>query len=274
MNSTDNYFDAEKLFRRYFISRAKDYLRSMTDEKYWLGVKSDIDKWVKNFDGIREGEYIAMRIICNMIVYSETDVAKLVDAGLRELYKENLVKCQIDNDFRLRVQECEHIVKEIHTKTILCPLEVDAAPTQSSHALLRVMKNRSKRADECKVYSLSEIESIQKGSVGQLVVVDDWIGSGKQVETFMKRKVGNNDNIVEFCKEKNIQLIFLFLAGYKKSIEEIEKKGIKVICMESIDDSHSLFKNGSSCWKNEEERVNIKSILDAYSNRRGIKIYG
>ena len=266
-------------FKDLYIDEAKKYVKYLSENG--LGAVDDkkLEAWKDNFDGITGGEYICMRILCNLICYSRSDIRGLIRYNVMRLIQDFILKEQIKNRFCLREHNIEKYARDVLSKMIFIPLAVDNDPCGSSNSMGRMM---TQEITGLSVKNLNEaIKSIEKKEVTDIIVFDDCIGSGEQLGKFRSKRLEptSSTTLEDYCKNNGTNICYFYLIGYKKAIEEIRSQGIKVYCAELIDDTHRLFHNSSECWRKEPgyssgEVDFIKMIIDDYMKDSGTSYEG
>jgi len=122
--------------------------------------------------------------------------------------------------------------------------------------------------------------AITSGAFSRIVIVDDCVGSGQQLETFWNSQTvtdgGTLFPIGEFCKKHSVKANYLTLFGYNKNIERLQKDltGLDVFCARLLSDEHRAFNNHSYIWDDEEELQKALNLFAALCETAGIPLYG
>ena len=105
-----------------------------------------------------------------------------------------------------------------------------------------------------------------------LIFVDDFIGSGSQIITCLKKQIKSDGNtFIGLCKEYNITILYCPLVSTKLGLERIHNfsKNLIILPVHVLGSSYNVFAENSLCWKGELRENGIK-VIEVTSRRAGI----
>lgn len=265
------------------INKYRAYVNFMLDAHQWSGLeRADICDWISNFKGLPKDELLLVyKLLTNIIYYSEKDIINILSNAIyNTLYSQDILQEQIKADFGLSQQKLSTIIKEKINNTYFIPLLRDAAPHESANYITRLLV-QNEIIDGNQSMFLDKLgKKLSKNPVANIVLTDDCIGSGKQLETFWnclaKVKINGKESLLkEYCKEKKINVTYLVLAGYDNTINRMEKElNINICCMRKLSDNQRVFQDDSYVWKDNAERNRAYSLLDKIAKEQNIKLLG
>lgn len=147
----------------------------------------DFTKWLRNFPD-DAGKYIAAYLADRLIFYSEHDVKALLayayDETLRQLALMKW-KPELGHPHERLDAEWLRVFEEVRKTALVCPAVTDS-PAASGYPMVRYLRDMGK-VQESQMCVLQEIESrLRSGRYSALILVDDLLGSGTQVEEFWR----------------------------------------------------------------------------------------
>lgn len=228
----------------------------------------DIDGWLKNF-GDRES--IGRLILDNTIFYTEEQMKSytlnIVNQLKTELYEREMQKLkgkyQDDDYFNEKWKEYKKTIKII-------PADTEEEAGGSQHLVAR--KYRSCLGGE----TTAKVGSIQKeceNGVRELIFVDDFSGTGKQMDDFLSTQVSVQEKEIQigrlteyFPKVKVSVAVYVI---HKEALKRLEKfKAINVRYVDLVDEDLNLLNENCVIYrgkdKNEVQEI-IKYLTDLRS---------
>ena len=265
-------------------NKYKSYIDFMLSQQQWSGItKEDVDNWLNNFKGLNPTEMLLVyKLLANLIYYSEKDIISALKEGINNnLFQNIILQKQKDSCFNLSIQALSNIVKDELQKSCFTPLLDSGKPHESANYIARLLVQQGFIDQKQSLFLADIVTPIMSGVYTRLVIVDDCIGSGNQLRTFLREtaKVMVDDvelNLCDFCKQHNIIINYLALFGYKKSICELkeEMNDLNIFCVRILTDKHRVFKEGSYIWEDIMELEAAKKLFRNLTDERQIPLLG
>jgi hypothetical protein len=199
--------DSQKLIDANKLSREKAIF--YIDSKFWSKPSiSELDNWLNNFKTSEE-KYCAYKLINRLVYYSESDIIRLLDFTLYEkIFKRRLLNLEIESQFSISKKELQSLKNDFKNDLRIIPLST-GDQSESSLAILRHLTNDLGISNSL-IINFSNSKSEDLENCKNLIIVDDFIGSGTQIKTFW-----NTQEIVIDGKR-------MFLNQIKKMFPNIE----------------------------------------------------
>lgn len=259
-----------------YIDRCSLFFDFLFRKRQWSGIgSSDYTRWLNNFNQIENGKYIAMRILDSLLYYSENDLLKMLDDTIMSIFEKDVVlPLQISRNFSCLPSEIEYTVIDAISKSIVMPsIEDFMDPGASGPEVIRTVRNHFRpqiQTTFCDKLSPS-------ANYDRIIIVDDCIGSGDQCETFWtSAQIQGGKLLREWANETGVKVYYLALVGYKNAVLWLQKEysDISIVCAEYVDDTHQIFTETSTCWKDKEEREWAAEELKKHARENGISLLG
>ncbi len=269
--------------KRIYINKCKSYIEFMLTQQQWSGLKKeDIERWIKNFNDINlDEEYIIYKLLTNLIYYSESDVLDALKEGVNiRLFYSNILQKQLDSGFQTSQNALRDIYKQELKKSCFIPLLDSNKPHESANYISRqlVQNGMIETTQSMFLHQIVEYDKIYNFT--NLIIVDDCVGSGQQLETFWRTatiKDGTSEKLLrKYCSEKNICAKYLTLFGYSSNIQRLSKlfDDLQIVCVRSLEDSLRVFNQNSYIWDSSEERANAIKLFSEYTSQNNVSLYG
>lgn len=163
---------------------------------------------------------------------------------------------------------------------LVVPLQDEGIPSESSHAVARIIKQEGIVAAGNMVFPRDLLTRLK--GIHTVAVVDDHVGSGTQIEDFWtkpQRFDGARDRIALrklAAALPKLSFSFIVFAGVKESLARLRAgyADIEIVCPEVIDDRHRVFSGDSQIWRDQEERDHAKSALERVCGPAGVPLVG
>ena len=165
------------------MEKYKQYI----DVQWWNGIeKRDIENWIRNFGASKK---IAELILDNVIFYNISQlksytrflISKLQEKVYVEVMKENRFSYVDDS---LLFERWNEYLK----KTNFLPAAKKNDPASSAHKIIGHWRSALGRGD--RVFStINDIENKYNEGIRRFVLVDDFSGSGMQMQEVLKEKI-------------------------------------------------------------------------------------
>ncbi len=265
-----------------YISKCRSYIDFMLSQQQWSGItKSEVERWLDNFQGLELSEIaLVYKLITNIIYYSEKDIINALEEGIyNKLFYCKLLNKQIASNFTLSPKALDNVVKDELRKTCFIPLLDNDSPHESSNYISRLLVQQGFIEASQSMFLNHIADNIDR--YDRIVIVDDCIGSGDQLFSFLEHKAnvtynGNIISLLEFCSHRNIEIVYLTLFGYQKSVEQIRQKlsNLRICCIRTLTDIHRVFSPDSYIWINENERQSAISLFAKLTTECNIPLLG
>jgi hypothetical protein len=203
-------------------------IRRLTQQ--WSGVKTqeEIENWLLMFED--DERDVAIRLLSNTRYYGQKEIDKL---------------CEILHGKFLR--ETSQSLKHSWFFGM-------GGASKSGQMLLyryRTMNGLS----ESHFQELRRLPAFTSEGIGVLAFVDDFIGTGNQVETFWREELKGQYGI------ERADLYSLVLFAFKRGIEHVHAETpLKVICVELLDERDRVFSPECAIFPRDEERKHAEEI--------------
>lgn len=273
-----------------YIHNAKLTLSFFLTCQQWSGVKNDdVEQWLKNFGPNLIDQYYATRLLNQLIYYSEEDIELLLYEGIfNKILLEEVYSNQIDNRFTLTQRQLESFICTESKKTLFMPLLDDIRPGKSGDQISRILQHKLHIPTEHFIYPFLLTDDREEyKEFKRLIIVDDCVGSGDQLDTFwsstkVAKKV--DEDIIfdkgpllrEWCKNQNIIPYYLSLVGYSTNIEFYQNyfPDLNIICMELLTENQRVFSENSTFWVDNSEKDHAIKYFKNVCNIVKIPLYG
>lgn len=267
---------------KMYIDKCKSYINFMITHNQWTGIhKEDIDRWIDNFIGLSD-EFIllAYTLLINIIYFSEKDILNALREGVNNLlFKNVILKQQMDSNFTLSSKAIFNILKEELDASCFIPLLDRNAPHESANYMVRLLvQNNIIQPDQSKFLWDLKMENFE---YKRIVIIDDCVGSGDQLSDFWNKNakiiVNGTETLLKiFCMSNhNIEIYYLTLFGYSNNIIKLKEEipEINIICVNLLEDTQRVFSNESYIWQGNDLIV-AKEMLDNLLTEKGVHLLG
>lgn len=268
-----------------YINKCKAFIDFMLSQQQWSGLtKAGIDSWLTNFKGLsHEEQKLVYKLLTNIIYFSENDVVDALKIGVYNCLSYNdILRKQKSSGFSTNMHTLNAIHKANINKSFFVPLLDSGAPHESGNNICRTLVQQGIIPASRSVF-IQQVPNLFRTSQGQasnLVIVDDCVGSGDQLNTFWEETKVSDDGtfvtIKELCCKYGVKVNYLTLFGYNKSINELKAKfaDLNIFCVRELNDQHRVFSSSSYVWENTEERTKALVLFKLLAKNAGISIYG
>jgi hypothetical protein len=270
--------DNEQFNHQDYIDKAKKAINFFISCQQWSGIKkTTVDRWLNNFPETKMEKYYALRLLSQILYYSEFDIHHMLKEGIFDkiLGKELLLKKQVPAGFRLNQQELQYEEHEMLKKTLFVPLLDAEQPYESGNQIARILTQRL-RIPTTQVTFASQIDS-RYNDFDRLIIVDDCIGSGDQCRDFWNDAITSDGKVLrQWCADNNIKAHYVVIVGYEDNIQKlaIDLPDLDICCIELLQDEHKVFNEKSIFWFNEEEMRKAREFFERVTSEAGIPLLG
>lgn len=266
-----------------YISKCKEYINFMFLQQQWSGLtQAEVNLWLQNFRalGIAEMELV-YKLLVNIIYFSEKDLESVLREGVYNCVGYNaILEKQKASQFETSSRALETTYKDELKKTCFIPLLDSNSPHESGNFVSRLLVQRGIIDASQSMFIDDAVSAIKSGAFSRIVIVDDCVGSGQQLETFWGSKEVVDDEksilISDFCGKYSVTANYLTLFGYNKNIERLQKEltGLNVFCARLLSDEHRVFSEYSYVWDNKTELKKALDLFTTLCETAGIPLYG
>lgn len=268
---------------RLHINKYKSYIDFMLSQQQWSGLtKAEIEKWLSNFRGLETYEqYLVYKLLTSLIYFSEKDVLNALRDGIfNRLFYDIILHKQIETQFGLSQHTLLTITQDELRRTCFIPLLDSDAPHESGNYVTRLLVQKEIIQPKQSMFLDKVATSFTQGVFSRLVIVDDCVGSGDQLRNFWEQTLisveGNMILLKNFCSTNNIDVHYLTLFGYDKSIKILQEdcSDLKICCVRTLSDNQRVFSERSYVWADEDERKIAYELFSNLTNDNGLPLYG
>lgn len=267
-----------------FIDMVKNDLFFYIDEGFWSKPKLDvIENWFQNFSSLEE-RYCASKLIHKFVYYSEEDILRLLDFCLYEkIMKRDVLKLEKEKSFSVKSEDIERVEEQFFESAYVLPLSTGNL-SESSFAMLRYLTVEI-GFPESNVLKPWDLKSETLSKAKNLIIIDDFIGTGKQIKDFWNLESIVLDGVSKPCcylKDtfSNLELDYLCLVATEEGLNHFRiadesgyRGDLRVSYGEVLGGKFKVFGRDSMYFENEEiDRC--KDILRELCHSKGINFLG
>ncbi len=262
-----------------FIERTTPVLKLIVQTQWDFVSFQKVQHWLDiNFKNDVEGRFYAMKILSNLIYYTQQDIIALLKFGIfekiyGEVYKETFLQ---HTGYYNSATEKTSAIQRYRDSSLFCPIMDSKKPYESGNVMIsNIVHHLEISASNADFHwNLSE-EKLERCQF--LIFVDDCFGSGSQLRNFFDTE--EIKNVLSLAKKFNTQIYCLALIGYKKNYfslkDKLEKNKIKLITCELLSEKHRIFSDESIVWnKKNDEKLAALSYFKKLQKDRGIGYVG
>ena len=267
-----------------FNSYALDKVYFYIESNFWSkpNVK-ELQNWLNNFI-LPEEKYCALKLLDRFVYYSEEDIIRLMNFGLNEkIFKRYALKLEKESSFLLTEEDIIKAKKTFLENTFFVPLNTGNL-SQSSLVMARYL-TIDVGISESKILDTNSLSSDELKTCKNLIILDDFVGSGKQISDFWnltKVKLDDNEILFNELKEKfpdiNIEYFCLVCTNegydnFKFDFEMGKRSDLMVTYGELLGNRFKIFGEDSVYFEAEEIEF-CKDILKNLCDKNDIEFLG
>lgn len=214
----------------------------------------DIHSWMGNFKTERD-KLLAHELLSGLLYFSP----EITDRILLEACRSSVLP------FIRDIQSKGGGIttwEELQSKSIFTwPQGENPGPTDSGYVFTRkcrdVLGIEPDRFKEPK----DAIRLIQGGHIGPIIFVDDFCGSGDQIDKTLKRSTpiseGKVDNLMRLIKHHDIPTLYIVCVAHAKGMARLnaDHPYIRIAAGNTIDDTYCVFNENGMIWSDQHKDV-------------------
>lgn len=262
---------------REFVARSRLAIGFLLSCHQWDGLRwPEIMAWLGNFPPDPLSQYYPVRLLANLLYYSEYDLELLAGQSVNRIIGRSILAKQILSGFSIPNAELRRDYARNLSETLFIPLLVEGRPYESGHQIARLLVQRL-RIPTSQMMNVWDIKMI--GSRFKcLVVVDDCLGSGDELRKFWSgTKISDGATLLrDWCKANCIKAYYLTLIGYQNTARQLasEFHDLEVVCAETLTDQHRVFEPRSVYWDSEVELSQARTFFEDVATQRRLGLLG
>lgn len=266
-----------------YISKCKEYISFMFSQQQWSGLtQAELSQWMQNFRTLSPHEMEKVyKLLVHIIYFSEKDLECVLREGVYNCvaYKAVLEK-QLNSNFETSSRALTTTYEDELKKTCFVPLLDSHSPHESGNFISRLLVQQRVIDQTQSMFIEDAAEAIRYGAFSRLVIVDDCVGSGQQLETFWTCQPimdgGSPISISTFCKKYNVSANYITLFGYNQNISKLKSDfaDLNIFCVRCLSDEHRVFTDNSYVWDDEAELTEALDLFSDLCRNAGIPLRG
>jgi hypothetical protein len=267
-----------------FISYASDKLYFYIESKFWSKPNfEDWQKWYSNFDSLKE-KYCAMKLLDRFVYYSEDDIIRLIKYGINEkILNRYILKLEIESDFILPNKDIVAYKNKLLKNIAILPLST-GNPSESSLAMLRYLTNSIGFPEE-QILNVDNLSSERLKDFDMLIIIDDFVGSGKQIQDFWNfKKILLDGEEILFNHIKSLfpklELDYFCLVCTQEGYEKFKfndevglRSDLRITYGEMLTNKFKVFSKDSIYFENEEME-DCKNVIQNLCECKNVEFLG
>tara|TARA_R110000782_G_scaffold237188_1_gene323522 strand:- start:261438 stop:262394 length:957 start_codon:yes stop_codon:yes gene_type:complete len=266
-----------------FYNHATEKVYFYIESKFWSKLTNNqFQKWLNNFKSPDE-KYCAAKLLDRFVYYSEEDIIQLLKYGLHELLiRVNHISIEVKNNFNTEENELATLKQEFVKTTAFIPLN-SGNPTESGNIIASYLCKEHGVPEE-NVLNAMKLTSDMLLKYQNIIIVDDFIGSGDQIISFWSDDDvildGNHKKMYEIANEyQNINFKYFCLVTTEEGYNNFYSEGLHhnqkldIIYCEKLKTKFKIFGENSVYFDNDEKDA-CKMIIENICKINGINLLG
>lgn len=241
-----------------------DKYKQYIDVQWWNGIeKRDIENWIKNFGTKKK---LAELILDNVIFYNASQMKAYTRFLLNDLKACVYMQAMRENEFS---HIDDNVLREKWEKymeeTRFIPAALVDDPTASAYKIIGHWRGVIGRGEH-PISTINDIGKRYNEGVRRFILVDDFSGSGEQMQKVLKQKVLFNGSEMEIGALSNVvDDIEMIIAVYviheeaKKTLKQ-EYPQISLIYVDLLDEDLNFMNNKASIYEKIDEKKRQEMI--------------
>ena len=215
----------------YFVESTITTGKQLIERGFWEIPESRLDSWWRQFCG-HEEKFFAACLLDQTIFRSRHQF----ESALRALFRSNLFGAVFPGEHDLCLTEA--IQGRPDPKIRLIPVICESdPPTKSGPLVMRRLQRILRLNSKWMCWPWLAPQAIEEQDVEIIVFVDDFLGSGRQFETFFEKW--------DFPKklDSRVKYIYAPVIAHQVGLDYLAKvlPSVTVVCVEKLGDSHRFF---------------------------------
>lgn len=266
-----------------YINKCKEYINFMFSQQQWSGLtQSEVNLWLQNFNTLSiEEKELVYKLLVNVIYFSEKDIESVLREGVYNCVAYNVIlEKQKNSMFETSPRALATTYEDELKKSCFVPLLDSNSPHESGNFVSRILVQRGIIEEKQSMFIEEVPSALNSGMFNKIVIVDDCVGSGQQIEDFWSTKTVLVDKIYltisDICKKYGVSANYLTLFGYNKNIERLQNQfsELKIHCARLLYDEHRVFCDNSYIWTSADEMKEALELFTVLCQNSGIPLYG
>ena len=241
-----------------------DKYKQYIDVQWWNGIeKRDVENWIKNFGTKKK---LAELILDNVIFYNASQMKAYTRFLLNDLKARVYMKVMRENEFsHIDDNVLRTKWKDYMDETRFIPAALLDDPTASAYKIIGHWRGVIGRGEH-PISTINDIGKRYNEGVRRFILVDDFSGSGEQMQKVLKQKVLFNGTEMEVgALSDAVEDIELIIAVYviheeaKKTLKQ-EYPKISIIYVDLLDEDLNFMNNKASIYEKIDEKKRQEMI--------------
>lgn len=241
-----------------------DKYKQYIDVQWWNGIeKRDVENWIKNFGTKKK---LAELILDNVIFYNASQMKAYTRFLLNDLKARVYMQVMRENEFsHIDDNVLRTKWKDYMDETRFIPAALLDDPTASAYKIIGHWRGVIGRGEH-PISTINDIGKRYNEGVRRFILVDDFSGSGEQMQKVLKQKVLFNGTEMEVgALSDAVEDIELIIAVYviheeaKKTLKQ-EYPKISIIYVDLLDEDLNFMNNKASIYEKIDEKKRQEMI--------------
>ena len=241
-----------------------DKYKQYIDVQWWNGIeKRDVENWIKNFGTKKK---LAELILDNVIFYNASQMKAYTRFLLNDLKARVYMQVMRENEFsHIDDNVLRTKWKDYMDETRFIPAALLDDPTASAYKIIGHWRGVIGRGEH-PISTINDIGKRYNEGVRRFILVDDFSGSGEQMQKVLKQKVLFKGTEMEVgALSDAVEDIELIIAVYviheeaKKTLKQ-EYPKISIIYVDLLDEDLNFMNNKASIYEKIDEKKRQEMI--------------
>ncbi|WP_158638426.1 phosphoribosyltransferase-like protein [Panacibacter ginsenosidivorans] len=262
---------------KLYYSNKSTLIRVICRTNQWSGLKeSNLTDWLQGNFKDPEGKYLAVKILLHSLYYSEENLIELLRHGIYheiigEEIKSNLIA---SNNIFVPQSVTEAEVRQKVDKILFVPLLDKNRPNESGNAIIRYLTTKLSISPSNTIFHFN-IKDSDLDNIEKIIIVDDCIGSGDQLNTFWNTTFLDVKNK---ALAKGVDIYYLALIGYENQVLDLQLTGdlvgLRVVICDKLEERNKIYSSQNIIWNSDEEMNFAITYFDDIGSKYGVPRVG
>ena len=229
-------------------------------QSQWDFIKfTDVQKFIdSNFKNDVEGKYYTLKILLHLIYYNKQDIIELIKFGLYEKIYGDEYRNQLIANANIFIGKTDNIaaINDYKKLSFFAPILGSGKPSESGNTMISDLVHSLDISDTNVDYHYNITREKLKGKK-VLIFVDDCLGSGVQLKTFLKSD--SVKKLLLLAMALNVKVFCLIIVGYQKNVDRLKKvlalRNIQLVVSELLNEKHRIFSTENVVWSKEFDEL-------------------